>query len=407
MMEWIRKNDMFTRLLSLFFAIAFWFFVVSSEDKDVTTTVSNFPVEFTGSELLANNDLIITEGARSEVAFKISGKTSVVSNVDLDYIRAQADLSNITAPGTYDVKYQLSTTIADIQFTKLGSSVKLVVDRMVSRSIPVELTLGGKLEEGYILDRYNIKPDAILVTGPQSVLDTIDCAKAAYDISDLTESTETTIGYALVDKDGKEVTSSFMSVNTPSIELEVVIRQSGEIPLVLNVNDYGFITAEDIDIRLEPQSIKVNGSPEVISTLNQIDIGTVNLETIFANENFEFELPLILPNGITSEMEVSKVKVVIDPLDIQKAIIEVEPESLPQSELFTYVSGLSIEVWADKDHIASLNENSINIEVAYDPEDLQGEFNELPVKITAIDENINIIGEYKVVVEVAENTTDE
>ena len=404
MMEWMRKNDVFTRLLSLLCAVGLWFYVVNSKDVENELPVSQFPVEFTGVEMLSNNDLIIIEGARSTVAFEIKGKTSKLSGIDLDLVRASADLSSIHSPGTYDIKYQISTSIPGISFNKLITSVRIVVDRMATKSVPVELTLGGKMADGYVLDSYALKPDAITVTAPQSVLDTIVSAKTAYDISSLEETSVATIGYALLDAEGNEVKSSYMSVNTPSVELTMSVRQSGEIPLVLNINDYGFITADDVDIKMEPESIKVKGSPEIVSTLNHIDIGTINLETIFENENFEFELPLILPNGISAEADIAKVKVTVDPKNLEKATIKIAAEDLPQSEMFSYVSDLAIHVWAEKNHVGSLNANSVNIEVSFDSDSLQEGFNELPVKVTALDSKINVIGGYTVVVDVPEGS---
>ena len=400
----MRKNDVFTRLLSLLCAVGLWFYVVNSKDVENELPVSQFPVEFTGVEMLSNNDLIIIEGARSTVAFEIKGKTSKLSGIDLDLVRASADLSSIHSPGTYDIKYQISTSIPGISFNKLITSVRIVVDRMATKSVPVELTLGGKMADGYVLDSYALKPDAITVTAPQSVLDTIVSAKAAYDISSLEETSVATIGYALLDAEGNEVKSSYMSVNTPSVELTMSVRQSGEIPLVLNINDYGFITADDVDIKMEPESIKVKGSPEIVSTLNHIDIGTINLETIFENENFEFELPLILPNGISAEADIAKVKVTVDPKNLEKATIKIAAEDLPQSEMFSYVSDLAIHVWAEKNHVGSLNANSVNIEVSFDSDSLQEGFNELPVKVTALDSKINVIGGYTVVVDVPEGS---
>ena len=179
MMDWIRKYDVLPRLVSLAAAVLLWFFVIDSLDKELTTTITQFPVEFTGTGLLANNDLVIIEGTHSTVNFEVEGKTSKLKTLNMNYVRATADLSNITAPGSYDVQYELSTIQSGVSLKKITPSVRIVVDRMVSKLVPVDLTLGGKLEEGYILDRRSLSPDAITVTGPQSVLDKIVSAKAA------------------------------------------------------------------------------------------------------------------------------------------------------------------------------------------------------------------------------------
>ena len=403
MMEWMRKHDVLPRLASLVSAVILWFFVVDSMDKTMTLPVTNFPIEFTGTGLLLNNDLVIIEGADSTVSFEIDGKTSKLKTIDMNYVRATADLSNITVPGTYDVKYELSTIHSGVTLRKMNPSVRIVVDRMVSKPVPVDLTLGGKLEEGYILDRYTLNPDMITVTGPQSVLDKVVSAKAAFDISGLQESTETTLGYALINAEGDEVKSNYLSTATSSIGLSLTVRQTGEIPLVLNVKNYGFITEDEVDIKLSPETVKVNGNPEDIAALNQIDVGTLDLESLFERENFEVELPLILPNGVTTDDNVSKVMVTVGLKDIEKKTIEISAEQLPESTEFTYVSDLLVDVWTTKAHAESLNAGSIDLEVNYEPEALHPGFNELPVRITTQDDKINIIGSYTVVVEVAEN----
>ncbi|MDD6316667.1 MAG: CdaR family protein [Clostridia bacterium] len=400
MMDWMRKNDVFTRLFALACAFLLWLYVVSSTNPDMSQTFSKVPVEFVGTEMLSNNDLVIIEGGQSTVAFKVSGKSDRVSTVEQDSVRVTADVSNITAPGTYNLKYQVSTSVSDITINKITSSVTIVVDRMVSQTVPIDLTLSGKLDEGYILDKSTMKPDAITVTAPQSVLDTIVSAKAAYDISGLRESMETTIGYALINSSGAEVKSPYLTTNTPSIQLALNIRQTGEIPLLLNVIDFGFITDEVVDITLEPASIKINGNPEIVSTLNHIDIGSINLETIFTSEEFTFDLPVILPNGVTSEENVSSVRVTIDTTGLKKTTLRISSDSLPESTAFDYVSDLSVEVWTTENHTASLSARSVDVELSYYPDDLKEGFNEIPIVVTAVDESVVVVGEYSVVVEV-------
>lgn len=400
MMEWMRKNDVFTRLFALACALLLWLYVVSSTNPDMSQTFSRVPVEFIGAGALTNNDLVIIEGGQSTVSFKVSGKSDRVSTVEQDSVRVTADLSNITVPGTYNLKYQVSTSISDITINKITTSVTIVVDRMVSQTVPIDLTLSGKLAEGYILDKYTLKPDAITVTAPQSVLDTIVSAKAAYDISGLRESTETTIGYALIDSAGAEVKSPYLTCSTPSIQLQLNVRQTGEIPLLLGVSDFGFITDKLVNVTMEPASIKVNGNPEVVSTLNHIDLGSIDLEKIFTTEEFVFDLPVILPNGVTAEDNISSVRVTVDPAGLTKTSIRISSDMLPESTDFEYVSDLAIDVWTTENHAASLSHRSVDVQLSYYPEDLAEGFNEIPVVVTAVDESIVIIGEYSVVVEV-------
>ena len=204
MMDWIKKNDIVSKALSVGCAILLWFYVVSSTDLDMTKTFSNFSVDFIGMDLLTSNNLMVTSGSDSTVTFKITGKADKIADIDADKITVTADLSSISSPGDYNIKYQVYTTSGDVTVSKTTAAIKISVDRKVSKLIPVDLKINGTLPDGFESDDYSLSPDAITVTGPEKLLDTIVSAVAVYDISDIKTSTDTTLSYTLVDSNGAE-----------------------------------------------------------------------------------------------------------------------------------------------------------------------------------------------------------
>ena len=400
MMDWIKKNDIVSKALSVGCAILLWFYVVSSTDLDMTKTFSNFSVDFIGMDLLTSNNLMVTSGSDSTVTFKITGKADKIADIDADKITVTADLSSISSPGDYNIKYQVYTTSGDVTVSKTTAAIKISVDRKVSKLIPVDLKINGTLPDGFESDDYSLSPDAITVTGPEKLLDTIVSAVAVYDISDIKTSTDTTLSYTLVDSNGAEVKSSYISVDSPSVKLSFGVRQVEDIPIVLNVTDFGFITGDLANVTLEPSSITIKGSPDVVSTLNQIELGTIDLEDVFEKEVFVFELALRLPNGVTCEDEITSVKVTVDPAALTKTTIELTRDMLPESSVFDYASDLAVTVWTTNEHADLLGPNSIDISLSFNEDALAPGLNEIPVTITTLDDDIVVVGEYAVVVEV-------
>lgn len=400
MIEWMRKNDIASKALSVGCALLLWFYVVSTTNPDMTQTFTKVAVDFTGTEALSENDLIITEGRHSTVSFKVSGKSDRIAMLDSDRLTVSADLSVITSPGNYNLKYQVTTSVSDVTINKITETIPVFVDRIVSKSVPVKVTFTGVLADGYISDNYSVTPDAITVKGPEQLLDTIVSAAVTYDISSLKSSADTTLTYTLVNSKGEEVKSPYITVDAPSIKLSLAVIQTGNIPFVLTVNDFGFITKDLVNITLEPSSIKVNGNPDIVSTLNQIDLGNINLQTIFESELFELELPVILPNGVTSDDNITSVKVTVEPVGIKKTSIEITKNMMPESSYFRYVSDLNVTVWTMEDHVSAISADNIDVALSYYPEDLKEGLNEIPATVTSLDDKMIIVGEYTIIVEV-------
>ncbi|MBE6993892.1 MAG: hypothetical protein E7423_04545 [Ruminococcaceae bacterium] len=403
MMEWIKKNDIGPKAAALLMAFLLWLFLVSGRDVNMSKTFSRVPVDLRGVDSLTANNLILTGGSQSTVSFRVTGSSDRIAMLsDNDGLTVTADLSGITEPGEYDLKYQVTASTSEVTISKITASVPVVVDRLISKSVPVDLELSGTLQSGYVSDGYSLDPDAVTVTGPAQVLDTIVSAAADFDISDVRASTQTTLSYTLVDASGEEVKSSLLRVDTPSVRLTYIVRQRGEIPLIINATPYGFINSDLVDITLEPATIRVSGLPDVVSTLNQIDLGTLSLEQVFENEQYVYTRPLVLPNGVTSDDAVTTVRVTVTPKDVVKANIELTRDLLPQSEDFTYASDLIVSVWTTADSARSLSSGDVDVTLSYRSEELTPGLNEIPVKVTPLNNQMILIGDYTIVVEVPE-----
>lgn len=402
MMDWLRKNDIMLKLLSLACAVLLWLYVISSTNPDMTQTYSRVAVDLLGTESLTANNLVITDGSHSTVSFKVTGKSERIAMVSENGgLTVTADLSNITVPGVYDVKYQVISSISDLTISKITPTISIEVDRVVSQSIPVDLQLSGELQDGFVSDNFVLTPDAITVRGPEKLLDTIKSAVAVFDVSTVKTTTETTLAYTLVDENGIEIKNSLITADTPSVRLSYGVRQVGEVPLVLNVNSFGFITSDFVDVSIEPSSIKVSGSPDVVSTLNRIDLGSVNLEQVFDNENFEFDLPVVLPNGIAADTAVTQAHVTITPKELVKTTVEISRDALPQNDLFQYESDLTVTVWTTQDNLASVGVSSLNVALSYSEDSLEPGLNEIQASVTPADSKVVVVGDYSVMVGVS------
>lgn len=399
MMEWIRKNDIFSKMFALAMATLLWFYVVSDDKIDMQKTYRNFPVELTGVDTLAANNLVVTSGGQSLVAFNISGKSDKMASLSNGGVKAEADLSHITEPGTYTLNYRVVSDVSDVTISKIVSTVTVEVDRVVSRSVPVEVAFVGELPDGYIASGFSVRPDAIAVSGPEKLLGTIAGVRVTFDISEVTLTTEKTLEYVIYNESGEEIKSNLISVDTPSVKLHYGVRQTGEIPFRLTVNSYGFINESYVDVFFEPGSMAVVGAPDAVSALNQIDLGSVSLRSVFESENFTFDMPITLPYGVSSEdEEMSTVKVTIEPRGIKKTEIELTRDLLPQTDAFEYLSGIKLVVWTREEN--NVTSDDFDVELSYSEEQLTTGRNDIQAVIKPLGDDVLVVGSYTVPVEV-------
>ena len=109
MKEWI--NSFFRNFLknlkniifALIIAIIVWFAISMQIFPDVTTHVSDIPIEIKATDYMERNALSVTESYADTVTVQLTGKRYEVGNLAADDFIAKADLSAITEPGEYTV----------------------------------------------------------------------------------------------------------------------------------------------------------------------------------------------------------------------------------------------------------------------------------------------------------------
>ncbi len=164
-MKWhdIFKSDLFLKFISLCFAILLWFLVGGEEMVQVTISV---PLEITNvpPELVIANDL------PPALSVKVYGPRSLINNATRQRISKVIDLRGAHAGRiTVDIPPSRLSLPAGVTAMKIEpASVSIVLERRLSRVVPVEAVLTGEVENDYELDKVVVEPDQVQISGPES-----------------------------------------------------------------------------------------------------------------------------------------------------------------------------------------------------------------------------------------------
>ncbi len=403
MRKWLKDNDILIKLLSLLVATMLWFYVMDEQNPDQSLTYRGLEVQFKGLSELTEAGLVITEGNHSTVDVKIFGKRNQMVMVNRNTISVYVDVSSITVPGEYPLSYSVVPENQYVSYSRITPNVTITVDRMTTKSVPVQVELTGTPAEGFLEGGYSLSTDAVVVEGPERTLAAIDHAVVRYDMSGISESISTTLDYELVNEAGEAVAMDFITLRQPTVDFRLQVHQSGEIPLTVEIVPSEFITADMIELDIRPSAIRISGDPSVVGTINQISLGSIGVKQLLEDGVTEVTLPIILPNGVTSDSEESYARVTVTFKGLRQMMVSVNADRFASVEPYSIKEdGLNLSFWGTEEVLSGLAEEDITVTPVYNPADLVTGENVVPVSISAGGKEVSLVGKYTLTIIVPE-----
>ena len=345
------KNKIGMILLSLAVSFCLWLYVITAVSPGSTDTYYNIPIVWEGESVLNENGLMVTAVSSNTVNLKLSGNRSDLSKVNSGNITIKADLSKIYEPGTQiSLSYTSPTFPGDVASnafvieSKEPDNIYVTVVKRVSKTVPVEVVWVGTTAEGFMIDRENRTLDypEVTVTGPESVVNTIEKATITVDLDGRRESISESYNYTLCDGNGDPVDAKLITTDVEQIRLDVTIRRVKDLRLTYTLNPGGGANEENTTVKLSADTIRVSGSEAALENLGDtLSIGTINLADITHNTVLTFGLSL--PEGVTNLTGITEVTA-----DISFHGLSTKEMTVEQIQSVNIPEGLTVELITEK-----------------------------------------------------------
>ncbi|MFC1843735.1 YbbR-like domain-containing protein [Thermodesulfobacteriota bacterium] len=180
-----RPKNWVLKLVSLFFALFLWYFVVGEDKVDMNVTL---PVEIVNLP----RDLIISNQFKKQIEVTISGQRSLIRGMTEQHISRSIDLSK-AKPGTVVIQNNVDSISLPRGLSILRvqpPTLTLLLDRLIRKELPIRPVLVGKVDKDFTLDSVTVDPETLEISGPQAILDNEQELKTIpIDINGLNEST--------------------------------------------------------------------------------------------------------------------------------------------------------------------------------------------------------------------------
>ena len=296
-------NNLGLKLISVGLAMILWIIVVSIDDPVITRTFSGIEVE------VLNADAVTSQGKTYEIldgsnniAVSVSAKRSILEKISKDYIKATADLKEMTILNSAAINVR-TTRYSDMitSITPLTKNLKLAVEDLDKKQLSITVETIGNPAKGYVVGNNSPSVNITTVTGAASKVSRISRAVATVDVSGRTSNIRTGAEVVLYDGNGDPVNSSSVSVSVKEIVVDVDILETKEISVSAAVSG---TTAEGFAytglVSVDPETVLVAGSGTVFNNLESIVIPAedISIDGITEDKSFVLNITDYLPSGI-------------------------------------------------------------------------------------------------------------
>lgn len=368
------KKKILTGLLSFVIALSLWLYVVTVVSPNSDKHYYNIPVTLQSEVVLQERGLMITTTELPTVSLHLEGNRTDLNKLNSSNITIAVDVSRIGEAGTHHLTYT-PTYPGDVPnnaitvLNRTPDTITLQVEERIRKSVPVDILYTGTLAENYMADKENklLDYETINITGPKSAIDQIAMARIEVDLDNRVESISEQFAYTLCNEKGEPVDAALVTTDVEAVTLTLRVVRVKEIALTLDVIDGGGATKDTSAITIDPQSIRVSGSDTILENLESLQLGTVNLGEMSADQMLTF--PIKLPEGVTNETGVleASVDVKFPDLAVKTLVIkEFNAVNVPdglKAEVIT--KQLEIRIRGPKSVIEQVTDKNVTVTVDF------------------------------------------
>ncbi len=278
-------QDMSIRILALLVAVLLWVYV-TNEQNPVTDQTYNIPLVMEDKP-----PGYVVEGLPKAVNIRVKGTMSVISTLKKENFKARVKLFD-TGTGEQELPVEVSTPPGIELLQVIPQVVRVNVDKVVEKTVPVSVSLKGDVQDGMQAGEPVLKPPVVVIEGPSKILAKIDQVGVTVDVSGADDTLEREMA---VDTgiDAVTVRPGLVAVTVPVTELPskrlpVRIRLSGQ-PAA------GYVVGQTA---VQPSSVQVVAREEVLQGLTAVSTMQVDITGIAAD--VERDVALVLPDGAKS-----------------------------------------------------------------------------------------------------------
>ncbi len=303
--------------LALLLSTTLWVLVVNDQNPErVDIPDIQIPIEIAkvppGLVVMSNVD---------PVRFKIRAPKDRWSSLRGSSFRASVDLSR-SGPGIEAVTVVPEVSDSQVRVLEVIPSVVTVrLEEIQERTVPVKANLVGNVPFGYLYGALKVEPDAVVVSGPASLVQGVEAASVDVRLEGITVDIDSAFQPLPTDASGATVRSVRVTPQTVKVQVpvqqQVSYKQVGIRTPITGTVALGYWVES---VLVDPPTVTVVGDPKVLAGINYLETAAVNLSS--ASSGIIQDLQLAVPQGISllQPQQTARVRVNVSVLQTSQTV---------------------------------------------------------------------------------------
>ena len=364
----ILQNSKFLFFISLLISLSMWIYMSIGNGNDTVVTISNIPVQIELSDDAIKNGLQIFNTGDITASVSVSGNRAIIGSLTQNDIIVTAATNAIDSSGNYTLSLSASKAnpYEDFQIVSnvTPSNVNVLIDYYRESTFDIQDNVVYKVSEGYFASTA-ISSKSIMITGPQTEVSKIAKVIASATLGNtLTSSTETKAEILLYDSENNLIEDTEMlnmDFTTVDVSISVLPEKSLPIKPVFINKPEGLDISDDM-INIEPSSIMLAGTQEVLENLNSVTLESIDFSTL-RNERQTFTLAIDIPPDCKNISNASTARVTLDLSSMSSKTLTVERFNVqgltPNHTAQITQKSIDVTIYGPKEELDKLTKDNI------------------------------------------------
>ena len=287
-MERIKENWPF-KLISLIFAIALWYYVVSETNPNIKKDYKSIPVMYKNEDVLKKKNLTIVDPIDPVVNITLEGKRNVISRVSRDDILVYADMNEINENG--EVSLNFSTPQGTSIIEKSDYKIALKLDEIMTLVKKIEVKRIGELpSDNTTVTDIEVVPGEVKITDQKELIDKISKVIVPVDLSVITKDTSISKKVQVFDSNDTEIKD--LNIENTDVTVNVFVSSTKQVPIKIAYKNQPF-DFNSGDLKLVKSKITIIGQKDKLDKIKEINTEVVDLSEFVNNttKNVKLEFP--------------------------------------------------------------------------------------------------------------------
>ncbi len=335
-------NNIGLKIISLLAGLLIWIVVVGIDNPLRTQIFTGIPVNVENASFMEKEGKAYeVDESNKTVSISVRAERAILNRLSRDNFTASINLEDY-ADGKVPITVK-ATRYADkiTSITPRTTYASVTVEDLGQKQFGIEAEITGEVPEGYSVGTVVVNNNIVKVSGPVSIVNSIERAVVRVSVQGMTRDIRTESNIEFFDAKGDLVDTGDLELSRTDSSVNVAIWTNKNIPVTYSYTGIpadGYAATGNIIASVD--NIDVTGAKEDLANIELIDIpGTViDITGAVSNVNAKINISRYLPNGISiassdTDKEISDVAIEIQPLseiNVEVPMSNISIENVPE-----------------------------------------------------------------------------